>query len=280
MSSQPGLKAVMICGAGHSGSTLLGMILGSHSQSFYMGEGGKVRYLGDAKKPLRKRVCKICGENCPVWTGFNWDPDTALYAQIALHVEKQVIIDSTKSDQWIEARIAEMHQSGGHPHLILLTRDGRAVVNSRIRKYPEREAETQIRDWMAQMQRSEALFARFDGPKLRIRYEDLAESTETVARQLCEFLGLEFEQSMTRFAEADHHVLGGNSGTQYIAARHKFDDPDDAFVSLNDRTRDYYREHSGDIEIDLRWKTELSEEHAALFNHLAGPTNETMKWEA
>jgi hypothetical protein len=270
----------MICGAGHSGSTLLGMILGSHSQAFYMGEGGKVRYLGDSKKPMRKRVCKICGENCPVWAGFAWDQTEPLYAQIAAHVGKRLIIDSTKKDEWIETRTAELRQSGGHPHLILLTRDGRAVVNSRIRKYPEREAEIQIRDWMAQMQRSEALFERFDGPKLRIRYEELAESTEVVARQLCQFLGLEFEPTMTRFAETDHHVLGGNSGTQYIAARRKFDDPEDAFVSLNDRTRDYYREHSGNIEIDLRWKTELSVEHAALFNHLAGPTNESMKWEA
>ena len=68
MGISTGPVSVMICGAGHSGSTLLGMILGSHSQAFYMGEGGKARYLGDEKKPLRKRVCKICGEACPVWS--------------------------------------------------------------------------------------------------------------------------------------------------------------------------------------------------------------------
>ena len=270
----------MVAGAGHSGSTLLGMILGSHTQAFYMGEGGKARYLGDATKPLRKRVCKICGENCPVWSRFVWDKDTALHAQVAGHVQKSIVIDTTKKDLWIDARTSELREIGARPHLVLLTRDGRAVVNSRIRKYPERDPAKQIDDWMAQMRRSDALFDRFDGPKLKVRYEELSVSTEAVARSICDLLEIEFESAMLDFAKADHHVLGGNSGTQFIAARERFDDPNQAFVSLNERTRTYYKNHHGGIELDLRWKCELSAEHTALFDQLAGSYNESMKWEA
>ena len=280
MTGSSDLKVVMICGAGHSGSTLLGMILGSHSRAFYMGEGGKARYLGDQKKPVRKRVCKICGENCPVWSGFIWDQSQALHAQIASHVGQNIIIDSTKKDAWIDDRSDELRILGAHPYLVLLTRDGRAVVNSRIRKYPERDPETQIRDWMGQMERSEALFEKFEGPKLRIRYEDLAKTTESVAQSLCDMLEIPYEASMLGFAETDHHVLGGNSGTQFIAARKRFENPDQAFVSLNERTRVYYKDHGGDIQLDLRWKTELAKEHMALFEQLAGSYNESMKWEA
>jgi len=280
MTGSSDLKVVMICGAGHSGSTLLGMILGSHSQAFYMGEGGKARYLGDLNKPARKRVCKICGEDCPVWSGFVWDKTQALHAQVASHIGRNVIIDSTKKDAWIDARSEELRSIGASPHLVLLTRDGRAVVNSRIRKYPERNPETQIRDWMGQMERSEVLYDSFDGPKMRIRYEDLAEKSEQVAHKLCDMLELDYESSMLNFSQTDHHVLGGNSGTQYIAARKRFENPDKAFVSLNERTRDYYKDHGGNIQLDLRWKTEMAKEHIALFDHIAGTYNESMKWEA
>ena len=114
------------------------MVLGSHTDTFYMGEGGKARYLGDEKKPLRKRVCKICGEDCPVWAGFEWDGHSPLYAQVAAHVGRSVIIDSTKDERWIETRAGEVRAGGGTPILLMLSRDSRAVVNSRLRKYPDR----------------------------------------------------------------------------------------------------------------------------------------------
>lgn len=272
------LKAGLICGAGHSGSTLLGMILGSHSLAFYMGEGGKVRYLADEKKPLRKRVCKLCGEACPVWGGFRWDRTAPLYEQVAARAHRRVIIDSTKDDSWIAERAAETRAAGGETYLFFLLRDGRAVVNSRLRKYPERDPEQQVRDWIAQIERSEALFAGFDGPKMRVRYEDLATDPGRVVRAACDLMDLGFEPAMLRFQDAEHHPLGGNSGTQFIAAKGRFEDPDDAFVTLNQRTRDYYETHDNAIRLDLRWKQELSPEHAAMFENLAGGFNQTMKW--
>ena len=173
-----------------------------------------------------------------------------------------------------------MRAEGGTPHLLLLTRDGRAVVNSRIRKYPERDPQAQIEDWKAKMQSSQALFDAFEGPKRVVRYEDLAMSTEAEVRALCDLMDIPYEAAMLDFTATEHHVLGGNSGTQYIAARAQLDNPADAFVSLNSRTRDYYKEHTGRIELDLRWKTELAPAHEALFNRLAGGVNESMKWEA
>lgn len=273
MDSSDELKAVMMCGAGHSGSTLLGMILGSHSQAFYVGEGAKVRNLGDDNKPLRKRVCKICGEGCEVWAGFRWDRENPLYEQIADHVHRTVIIDSTKDEGWIESRAAEVVGSGGQAFLLFLTRDGRAVVNSRIRKYPDRGAEAQIRQWMEKMELSQALFDRFEGPKLQVSYENLSTQTDAEVRKVCDMLQIEFEPAMLRFAEVQHHVLGGNSGTQFIAAKARFDDPDEAFVSLTDRTSGYYENHSGGIELDLRWRQELAPDHLALFQQLAGELN-------
>lgn len=281
MTTQPdGLKTIGVCGAGHSGSTLLGMVLGSHSSAFYMGEGAKVRYLHDETKPLRKRVCKICGEDCPVWSKFQWDKNRPLHAQLAEFTGAGVIVDTTKDERWIEARAEETRAAGGTPYLIFLTRDGRAVVNSRIRKYPERDPSDQIRQWVEKMSTSRELFEAFEGPKRELRYEDLASDTEATVRALCEWLDLDFEPGMLDFTATQQHVLGGNNGTQYLAAKAAFGDPEAAFVSLTERTRSYYGEHSGGIELDLRWKSELSAEHAALFDTLAGDINAKIKWEA
>lgn len=273
------LRSVSLCGAGHSGSTLLGMILGGHSSAFYMGEGGKVRYLHDERKPLRKRVCKICGDDCPIWSRFQWDQAGALYPQLANHVDARMIVDTTKDERWIEARSAEMRAAGGIAALLFLTRDGRAVVNSRIRKYPERDPTDQIRQWADKIETSDALFQAFDGPKMRVRYEELATNPEAVTRRVCDLLKLDYDAEMLNFDQHPQHVLGGNSGTQFLVARNQFEDPQKAFVSLGERTREYYGEHAGGISLDLRWKDELSSEHEALFERLAGRANAELKWE-
>tara|TARA_R110002072_G_scaffold84304_5_gene191086 strand:- start:889 stop:1731 length:843 start_codon:yes stop_codon:yes gene_type:complete len=272
------LKGVMICGAGHSGSTLLGMILNGLQGAFYMGEGGKVRYLHDEKKPLRKRVCKICGEGCEVWSKFHWDRDQPLYPQIAAHTGARIVVDSTKDQSWITQRTDELLSVNAEPYLLFLTRDGRAVINSRLRKYPDRDPQAQMEDWMGQITRSEALFHQFPGAKLRLRYEELASEPERVARALCDFLGEDFTPDMLDFHTTPQHPLGGNSGTQYVAARGQLEDPEDAFVTLTDRTREYYQDHPDAITLDLRWKQELSDAHAALFEKIAGDFNQPLKW--
>ncbi len=273
------LKTLNVCGAGHSGSTLVGLVLGSHSACFYMGEGAKVRYLADATKPARKRMCKLCGPECATWRGFEWDRDRPLYGQVAAHTGADVIVDTTKNPSWIRARLTETEADGGRPHLVFLTRDGRAVINSRLRKYPERDAEEQIRAWVEQIESSEALFRDFAGPKLRVPYEAFATDPAAWAEKLCDLLAIPFEPDMLGFQQFDHHPLGGNNGTQFQVARARYDDPREAFVTLGERSRDYYERHPEGIELDLRWKDELDESHLKLFDRVAGSFNEPLAWE-
>ena len=276
MAQHKSITGISICGAGHSGSTLLGMVLGTAPDAFYVGEGAKIRYLHDAKKPLKKRVCKICGEPCPVWSQFHWNRDEPLYGQIARHTGASIIVDSTKNPEWINDRTAELAQSGGRSVLVLLLRDGRAVINSRLRKYPERDPQQQIADWMAQVDRSEALYEGFAGPKIRVHYEDFASDPETVTRSICEAAGISYHPEMLDFSSRPQHPLGGNNGTQFLVAREQ--SPDESFVSLPSRTRDYYKDHPAGISLDLRWKRELKPEHAALFEQIAGRFNASLKW--
>lgn len=272
-----GVRAVdslFICGAGHSGSTLLGMVLGGTRGGFYAGEAAKVRYLHDRSKPLRKRACKICGEDCPVWGGFQWNPGAPLHAQIAARTGADLIIDSTKRPDWIEARAAETRAAGGRAGLIFLQRDGRAVINSRIRKYPGRDPAGQIDQWLDQMNSAADLFERFQGPKLALRYETFASDPDAAIRQICEVFALQYDPAMLDYEARPHHPLGGNSGTQYVASRGAGET-----LELGEARRGYYAGHPGGIALDQRWTRELSSAHAALFETMAGPINAAYRWD-
>lgn len=268
------MDSVFICGAGHSGSTLLGMVLGGAQGAFYAGEAAKVRYLHDRAKPLRKRACKICGEDCPVWGDFHWTPGDPLHPQIAAKTGAALVIDSTKRPDWIEARAHETRAAGGQAGLIFLQRDGRAVVNSRLRKYPERDPGAQITQWLEQMHAAASLFARFKGPKIAVRYEAFATAPEIEVRAICEALGIEFDPAMLDYEARAHHPLGGNSGTQFVAARGAGE-----ALEIGQARRDYYARHPGGIRLDQRWTRELSPAHHTLFETMAGDANAAYRWD-
>lgn len=267
--------AVAICGAGHSGSTLLGLVLGSHSEVFYAGEAKKTLFLGDATKPLKKRACKLCGLDCPVWSRFAVPPTPDLYEQLARITGCSVVVDSTKKPDWIRERAAELDRAGVRQARVLLVRDGRAVVNSRVRKYPDEAPEAIIEAWRAQIHASRALIDERPEDGVEVRYEELATDPERVVRSLCAFLGLAFEPAMLRYHEHAHHPLGGNTGTQSVVARAR----ESAAVSVPARSRDFYGPLAGGFRLDLRWREELPERVRTLFEERAGVDNRPFEWE-
>ena len=265
---------IFIAGAGHSGSTLLGLLLGSHPDAFYAGEAAKTRFLGNARKPEHKRVCKLCGPGCPIWGDFEVSNEPDLYEQLARKTESKVVIDSTKNLAWLQTQTDAVRAGGGRPALIFLRRDGRAVINSRVRKYPERDPEVLIRSWVERMDETDAFYDAFEGRKTKVRYEELATAPARTLRQICEALDVPFDPTMLDFATHEHHVLGGNNGTQWQVGRNQ----DETFVKLSDRTRDYYGDHPEGIVLDLRWVDELPPKVRALFDRIAGERNEELAW--
>lgn len=266
--------AAFVVGAGHSGSTLLGVTLGAHPAVFYAGEARKSIFLGDPTKPRKKRVCKLCGERCPVWGSFVPTPGVDLYEQLSRLTGRPVVLDSTKSPEWIEERAAEVHARGGDARLFLLQRDGRAVVASRHRKYPETSFAEHARTWATQITEARRFAAAFPGPVLDVRYERMAKMPRRELERAAAFLGLPFAEEMLAPWSAPLHPLGGNNGTQWLLAR-----SDGEPLELSDEARAYYAEHPRAIVLDERWRTELDEAELATFEQEAGEANRDTAWE-
>ncbi len=266
-----------IGGAGHSGSTLLGLALGSHPSVFYGGEARKSIFFGNEKKPMRKRMCKVCGPECKVWNHLVVDAETDLYEALSRRTGRPVVVDSTKSIEWLTEQSALVASRGAKTVLLFLGRDGRAVVSSGLRKYPEQTATEHTEKWISQMTGTEAFAATFPGTVVRVRYEELVTRPEAILRHLADVLGVPFDAAMLEPFESEQHPLGGNAGTQSLLQKTqtKVDGP----IAISGSKKEYYAGHPRSFVLDLRWKRELPAAALAEFEAVASEMNRAYAWD-
>jgi len=265
-------KICFICGSGHSGTTLLGLILGSRPDAFFCGEAINAKLLQEIDKPRGKGMCKLCGPECRVWAGLDDGPD--LYDRIAAQTGRTLIIDSTKSVSWIDEQNRMLTAKGTPSALVFMLRDGRAVLNSYIRRYPERSVRELIENWRGKILTMRALYNRFPGAKAMVHYERLALHPEGEILRLCALLGIDYQPEMLHFYRHEHHPLGGNDGTQLLLARAAEVGVSGTPIVNSQWQIDYYRMHPLGIKLDQRWKQELAPENLYLFEDTVGNEND------
>lgn len=270
-------KVAFVSGAGHSGSTLLGISLGSHPRVFYAGEARKSLFLGDERKPLRKRVCKVCGPDCPVWGALGRREGEDLYEALSRRTSRPIVVDSTKLPAWLEEQTATLRAAGVTLHMIFLARDGRAVLGSQLRKYPETSAREHAETWAQRIRDTEALARRFPGTVSRVRYEELATAPEATLSALTSALGIEWSDAMLDPWSSEQHPLGGNAGTQSLirGARTQVG----AELGIAGEKRQYYENHPRTFVLDQRWRRELPADALAVFEEVAGEVNAPFAWD-
>lgn len=268
-------RVCFICGAPHSGSTLLGLILGSHSVCFYAGEANKIKFL-HSKNAYKDSMCKVCGRNCPVWGDFYFDDSIDLYEQLSVKTQKPFIIDSTKKPSWLTTQIKNLEEKDVKLYLIYLFRDGRAVINSRLRKYQSSDPMDVIDNWIHHMKQTNMIYQNFPEEKIKIQYKTLALNPSKTIKKLTDILELDFEPSMVEFFRHEHHPLGGNTGTQSLIVKAQKDSQFTTPIQLSERNKYYYKNHPLEIKYDQRWKEELDPEILNLFNKKAGEFNNNL----
>ena len=260
-----------IYGAGHCGSTLLNLLLNGHSDMLGLSE---LHHLGEyarsghaalddpfwrevgpcferktgqmlADVSLRapyqsyRKVLRARKTDLEPWGRTQ----EALFECLGRQSDADVLVDASKRWQ----RLYLLWRTGRfHLKMIHLVRDGRAVLNSYVRKY-DRFGKG-FRRWMKSMLYGTFLkhvvFERAN--RLRVRYEDLATQPERELRRICAFLGRVYQPKMLDYREGQYVGIGGN------------------------RMR---RRSDERIELDEKWKRELPRRHRAKFALLGGWLN-------
>ncbi|MCH7750692.1 MAG: sulfotransferase [Planctomycetes bacterium] len=155
-----------------------------------------------------------------------------------------VILESTK----VPRRLKELYLADPRSFkLIYLIRDGRAVAASAMRRIGM-DMKTAAGEWERWNRRS--WWAQLTVParqKIRIRYEDICQSTEPTLQSICQFLEIPFEQSMLELRKSESHSLGGNPMR--------------------------FRQEESTIRLDEQWREQLTEKDLSIFNSVAGRMN-------
>ncbi|NEO53883.1 MAG: sulfotransferase [Okeania sp. SIO3B5] len=302
-------KVIFIMSSGHSGSSLLSLILGSHPDCFSAGElvGLPNRYR--QQKPI----------DCVNMTSEFWEKtfgekglyelasvlgNTRLNKYIPLKFEKKirqifkkdeifnpysfmfsklenkkVIIDASKAYPWIGEKVqAEEFTSGRvETYLIHLVRDGRAVVNSYFRKYPHRDMAKMATEWVEKTKLRNDFFEKFNPERrIEIAYEQLASNPHQTVEKICNFVNINFVPSMIEYWQYDHYDISGNEGAYSLIRRYRGQE-----IENEKRQKihgDYYKNMDITIKLDLRWQRELSPEKLEVFESIAGETNKPFEW--
>jgi len=231
------IPVLLIVGMGHSGSTLLDLLLGAHSQIHGAGELARV------KKDFHKRKCS-CGARaaeCPVWKhvfkDFDEIPDLRAgqtkkdflknnncfktrmknrdlseylttmertYRNILNTTGKTAVLDSSKGPERANALLKNPNLDITIIHLV---RDGRGVAWSYRKK--ARRLWPCLRKWCTKNLMAEVLKRR--GKRtVRMHYKDLARNPEKELTRILNTAGFQFEGQMMDFRGVEQHQVGGN----------------------------------------------------------------------
>lgn len=306
-------RYVFICSAGHSGSTLLDLLIGSHSQIASLGE------ISQLSKNIALNTLCSCGaalKSCEVWTdvlrrvgakigvdivadpyalhmgyplastvvdkahqtrryriqrqlvlGLQYlhlrygvsiiepllrpvtrgiDNNVCVFEAVRSVLNAEAVVDSSKS--YLKA-VALYRRHPSRVRILLLTRDGRGVLWSNLKKGISRERA--LRHWNSTYTRAALLLRRHvpEEHRLQVRYEDLTMDTGGALQVICRFLGLPFEEGMLDFRRKKHHIVNGNR------------------MRLSS---------SSAIKIDVEWKTRLPLEDLQFFEERAGTLNRAL----
>ena len=227
---------IYVLGSGHSGSTLLNLLLNGHSQVVGLCEVDSLnqRLLLPESDPLYPLAHVFWRKVAECWqTSMGSDfqqirietpnkrqlkawsdgdhreylrNNRALLDCVTRVSGASHIVDTSRSRR----RLALLSQDERFSFKVVhLVRDGRGVVNSYRRKYGR--FRIGLRRWMVP-----TVFGLVTRKRMReldwmqLRYEDLAAAPEATLRKLCQFAGIEYEAGMLNYWEQEDISIGGN----------------------------------------------------------------------
>ncbi len=185
---------VFIISPVRSGSTLLRAILNAHSALHAPHELHVRRLRVDFGTNLAQKAMAALGHNQADLEHLLWD--RVLHRE--LHRSgKRFIVDKTPANAFAHERIATCWPDA---RFVFLLRHPASIATSWHEASPDKrtpeEAALDALRYMKAVQRAKAAL-----PGLTVRYEDLSADPERVTREICAFLGLDWEPQMLSYGE-------------------------------------------------------------------------------
>ena len=303
-------KVLFIMGIGRSGSTLLDFMLSGNCDCLSLGEISKFPEIYRKETKSFKQACfgstfwednftseelELLGKGLSNQRLNPFFPlklergvrellekDRVLnpYSLIFSKVKENVLIDSSKYVHWIEKKLQarEFKQGLIDAYIVHMVRDGRAVLNSYLRKYPKETVQSVSQSWIRNLKASKKLYQNFPSRKrMVVRYEELASDPGTVLQNICDLLDIKYAAEMIEYWKSEHPAtIRGSWGTRSLILKYQGKDVGEKVRKVHG---EHYQNTDFSIKLDLRWKKELSPEKLEEFNRLVGDLNKPYEWD-
>ena len=287
-------KILFILGTAHCGSTLLSLILDSSPQCFTVGELSNLPRLYKNNQPISQNDYNFWNTKISInelnklargLSNARISPGIPLmvekffrelinddifrpYSIISSKSSAEVIIDSTKTIYWISSmlRLQELKKEFDI-YLLHLVRDGRAVLNSYLKRRKNTSVEYISKLWLKRVTNNEKFFKDFSrGNKIQLAYEKLATTPQETIQDICNFLGINFMPEMLNYWQYEHHIISGNRETKSLVEKYQ------------SQPEASYKSQDLCIKLDLSWQTSLTEDTLKKFYALIGDKNKPYEW--
>ncbi|ASC69665.1 Polyketide synthase [Halomicronema hongdechloris C2206] len=301
-------KVVFILGIGRSGSTMLDLMLGTHSQGFSLGEISKIPQIFQRQQTVaafcpsssfwpdhfseadaRRLAIGLSGHrlhrHVPLklerWLREWLGQDAILHPYTLLldRIGQPLLIDSSKYPDWVSRQLQGREFRQGHiqAYLLHVVRDGRAVLNSYLRAYPDWTVEKISRRWLDNLTHSQQVYERFPAArKMRVRYERLATQPEATMQAVCQLLEIPYEPAMLAYWSGNHHYVAGSRSARALIARYR---QHPIAANVQNVHGSYYQDMEMTIKLDQRWRQELSTDKIDRFYRIVGDRNRPYEWD-
>jgi hypothetical protein len=230
------MRRTFIVGCGHSGTSLLLSILGSHS---------KIHIFPFETTLFRARKGKV--------------------KSILKHFDNTAI--SHNKYHWIEKTpkhilfLENIFRFCPDANVVLMIRDGRDVAMSI--KARTQNFEEGVKRWVADNSAGQNYWTH---PRvLTIRYEDIIEDFKSIVSQTVRFIGEEYESRLERFYEIPKSLFSNKLGDNAPITKPERPDGQNHEKYRNWQVNQKLFDGRG------RWKRNMSNQEKALFKKIAGP---------
>jgi len=225
------IRIIYITSLGHSGSTLLDVLLNQHQKLQSVGE---IMFFDEWMSNDLLCSCGTMIKKCPFWAkaisenipalgdmdahGYN-DNSFLLFKAISNINHSTAIVDSSKSPQRLMRLLSDPRFDVKVIHLV---RNGLAVTNS-LRKSHARPGTSNeqmtiatpaykgMLRWLRRNKSIERISKTMGDEKmLRVRYEDLCLQPEQVLQNICSFVGIDFDPAILIPTLTNNHNIGGS----------------------------------------------------------------------
>ncbi|MBN2662644.1 MAG: sulfotransferase [Bacteroidales bacterium] len=209
-------KIIYIAGLGHSGSTILDMILGSHSKIIGLGEIMPFLRRTDHSSDYNSTCsCGKKGKNCDFWAPVeNLIKNTNTYNEAYFKITNyffgkykndKILVDSSKNSYQYLKKINELYDL----KVIYLTRDYRSWTYSRHLSKKSPVVYWYLR-WFLENKKIEYQLKKMNIQWFNVGYEELALYPEHSIKKICNYIEVNFEAEMLNPGNTKSHIINGN----------------------------------------------------------------------